>query len=208
MGREIEIKIPLTSKEFDRLYDFLCSKFSIEGIQIIGSAGNPEDRKFFLKKDEYFSKYAKESERRENNEPQVIRIRTQNFEDGRRSFFTIKRKVVEDGIEVNKEDETYIEDADVLRDFFALAGYSKWFSKEKKACGVFCTFSLFEGVTFHLELETVNEMKYVEIEVTDTDGSAKDIKTGLTEFVKALNLNPQKKDSRSWVEIIRGNKFR
>ena len=204
MGREIEIKIPLTSEEFDRIYDFLCLKKYIDGIKIIVDDKNPCERKFFLKKDEYFSKYKKEIERRENNEPQVIRIRTQDFENDRRSYFTIKRKVVEDGIEVNKEDETFIEDADVLRDFFALSGYSRWFSKEKKACGVYCTFSLFEGVTFHLELEIVNELKYVEIEVTDTDGSAKDIKAGLTQFVKALNLDPLKKDSRSWVEIING----
>ena len=204
MGREIEIKIPLTSEEFDRIYDFLCLKKSIDGIKILGDDKNPCERKFFLKKDEYFSKYKKEIERRENNEPQVIRIRTQDFENDRRSYFTIKRKVVEDGIEVNKEDETFIEDADVLRDFFALSGYSRWFSKEKKACGVYCTFSLFEGVTFHLELEIVNELKYVEIEVTDTDGSAKDIKAGLTQFVKALHLDPQKKDSRSWVEILNG----
>lgn len=204
MGREIEIKIPLTSEEFDRIYDFLCLKKSIDGIKILGDDKNPCERKFFLKKDEYFSKYKKEIERRENNEPQVIRIRTQDFENDRRSYFTIKRKVVEDGIEVNKEDETFIEDADVLRDFFALSGYSRWFFKEKKACGVYCTFSLFEGVTFHLELEIVNELKYVEIEVTDTDGSAKDIKAGLTQFVKALNLDPLKKDSRSWVEIING----
>lgn len=204
MGREIEIKIPLTSKEFDRLYDFLCLKISIEGIQILGNVKNPCERRFTLKKDEYYSKYKKEIERKENNEPQVIRIRTQDFENERRSYFTIKRKVVEDGIEVNKEDETFIEDTNVLRDFFALAGYSKWFSKEKKACGVYCKFSSFEGVTFHLELEIVNELKYVEIEVTDTEESAKDIKTGLTEFVKALNLDPLKKDSRSWVEIING----
>lgn len=204
MGREIEIKIPLTSKEFDRLYDFLCLKISIEGIQILGNVKNPCERRFFSKKDEYYSKYKKEIERKENNEPQVIRIRTQDFENERRSYFTIKRKVVEDGIEVNKEDETFIEDTNVLRDFFALAGYSKWFSKEKKACGVYCKFSSFEGVTFHLELEIVNELKYVEIEVTDTEESAKDIKTGLTEFVKALNLDPLKKDSRSWVEIING----
>ena len=204
MGHEIEIKIPLTSEEFDRIYDFLCLKKSIDGIKILGDDKNPCERKFFLKKDEYFSKYKKEIERRENNEPQVIRIRTQDFENDRRSYFTIKRKVVEDGIEVNKEDETFIEDANVLRDFFALSGYSRWFSKEKKACGVYCTFSLFEGVTFHLELEIVNELKYVEIEVTDTDGSAKDIKAGLTQFVKALNLDPLKKDSRSWVEIING----
>ena len=204
MGREIEIKIPLTSEEFDRIYDFLCLKKSIDGIKILGDDKNPCERKFFLKKDEYFSKYKKEIERRENNEPQVIRIRTQDFENDRHSYFTIKRKVVEDGIEVNKEDETFIEDANVLRDFFALSGYSRWFSKEKKACGVYCTFSLFEGVTFHLELEIVNELKYVEIEVTDTDGSAKDIKAGLTQFVKALNLDPLKKDSRSWVEIING----
>lgn len=207
MGREIEIKIPLTSKEFDMLYDFLCFKRFIDGIEILGDDKNPCERKFFLKKDEYYSRYKKEIERKENNEPQVIRIRTQEFENESRSYFTIKRKVVEDGIEVNKEDETFIEDAEVLRDFFALSGYSKWFSKEKKACGVYCKFSSFEGVSFHLELEIVNELKYVEIEVTDTQESAKDIKAGLTEFVKALKLDPLKKDSRSWVEIILKRKF-
>ena len=70
-----------------------------------------------------------------------------------------------------------------------------------------CKFSSFEGVSFHLELEIVNELKYVEIEVTDTQESAKDIKAGLTEFVKALKLDPLKKDSRSWVEIILKRKF-
>lgn len=207
MGREIEIKIPLTSKEFDMLYDFLCFKRFIDGIEILGDDKTPCERRFFLKKDEYYSRYKKEIERKENNEPQVIRIRTQEIENERRSYFTIKRKVVEDGIEVNKEDETFIEDAEVLRDFFALAGYSKWFSKEKKTCGVYCKFSSFEGVSFHLELEIVNELKYVEIEVTDTQESAKDIKAGLTEFVKALKLDPLKKDSRSWVEIILKRKF-
>ena len=38
MGREIEIKIPLTSEEFDRLYDFICLKQSIVGITIIGDS--------------------------------------------------------------------------------------------------------------------------------------------------------------------------
>ena len=60
MGREIEIKIPLTSEEFDRIYDFLCLKKSIDGIKILGDDKNPRERKFFLKKDEYFSKYKKE----------------------------------------------------------------------------------------------------------------------------------------------------
>ena len=94
MGREIEIKIPLTSKEFDMLYDFLCFKRFIDGIEILGDDKNPCERRFFLKKDEYYSRYKKEIERKENNEPQVIRIRTQEFENERRSYFTIKRKVV------------------------------------------------------------------------------------------------------------------
>ena len=51
MGREIEIKIPLTSEEFDRIYDFLCLKKSIDGIKILGDDKNPCERKFFLKKE-------------------------------------------------------------------------------------------------------------------------------------------------------------
>ena len=48
MGREIEIKIPLTSEEFDRIYDFFFFFFSIDGIKILGDDKNPCERKFFL----------------------------------------------------------------------------------------------------------------------------------------------------------------
>ena len=103
---------------------------------------------------------------------------------------------------VNKEDETFIQDANVLRNFFELAGYKRWFYKEKKACGVYCSFEQFLDVTFHLELEIVNNLKYVEIEVTDTACSSRDVKQSLNDFVKALNLDPQKKDTRSWVALL------
>lgn len=202
MGREIEIKIPLTDSEFDDIYDFIQQKKKYGGISIKTEGKEISRPQFFLKKDEYYSKYETETLRRKNQEPPVIRIRTENAGGAEKSYFTIKRKAIEDGIEVNKEDETFIQDANVLRNFFELAGYKRWFYKEKKACGVYCSFEQFLDVTFHLELEIVNNLKYVEIEVTDTACSSRDVKQSLNDFVKALNLDLQKKDTRSWVALL------
>lgn len=200
MSREIELKIPLFEEEFNFIYDFLCGKIFVKDIHLIDFC----EKTFFTKKDEYYSKYKTESLRRKNNEPPVIRIRTNVIGGTEKSYFTIKHKTVENGIEINKEDETFIENAQVLRDFFALSGYFCWFSKEKKVCSAMCRFEKFPDIKFHLELEIVNNLKYVEIEVTDAKYSAKSIKSALNEFVQSLNLNPKNKDSRSWVQIILG----
>ena len=57
-----------------------------------------------------------------------------------------------------------------------------------------------------MEVEEVNGLPYVEIEVTQDDGDADIIKQGLNDLVKQLGLNPEKRDIRSWVEIIQEKK--
>ena len=203
MGREIEIKIPLSAEEYQKLFDLIFNKENaIDGVTVKRGACTDGWPRLITKRDEYWSKYNSREERLTNNEPQVIRLRSED--DGKicRSFFTIKYKKKENGIEFNREDETFVEDAEVLREFFAEAGYHKWFDKVKKSSGAYCLSTVLPGVEFHLEMEKVNDLPYVEIEVTDDQMDAESVRKGLEDFVLQLGLNPQKRDSRSWVEIL------
>ena len=55
---------------------------------------------------------------------------------------------------------------------------------------------------FHLELEAVNNLLYLEVEVTDESLEADKVKEKIAEFMSLLKVNPEKRDSRSWVEIL------
>lgn len=201
MGREIEMKIPLTEGKFKELVDVFCyGKIDVEGIKVIKTCPD-----LVIKKDEYWSRYNSREERLANKEPQVIRIRQEESEEKTEAYFTLKHKTRQNGIELNKEDETFIEDPEVLRLFFIDAGYHKWFEKIKKNVGAYCTSSVLSGVEFHVELEDVNGLKYIEVEVTTEDGDADVIKSALGEFMKQCGLNPEDRDIRSWVEILGQN---
>lgn len=203
MAREIEMKIPLTEEQYEYIYDVIFGKKSIQGLV----ADKPVN---IIKNDEYYSKYEIYAERlakvREGIEPQVIRIRTvlknKDGEENKKAYFTIKRKVIEDGTEINKEDETYVENADVLRELFRLADYTMWFEKQKNAYSVYCRAPLLNETPFHLELEIVNGFKYVEVEVLDEKIPEEVVKTAIGDFMKMLGLNPDDKDGRSWKEIV------
>lgn len=203
MGREIEIKIPLLEEQFSFLCDFAEGRAEISGVK----AGSVQK---ILKKDEYFSRFKTREERLAAKEPQVIRIRTEEYDiDDKKSckpksFFCIKRKSVENGIELNREDETFVEDISVVRDILKLGGFKRWFKKEKKAVSVHCEYGSLPGIDFHLEVEEVNSLKYAEIEVCDGNQSADVVRKALENFVEILGLNPKNRDSRSWVQIING----
>ena len=204
MGREIEIKIPLTDSEYDCLLDFVKGSRTFEGLSSASGASAPER---ILKADEYYSRYKTREESKAAGEPQVIRIRSENAPDdlnNKRAFFCIKRKSVENGIELNREDETFVENADVVRDLLELSGYHKFFEKKKDAWSVHCKSSVLAGADFHLELEIVNGLKYVEIEVTEEGAPADAVRAALEGFVAQLGLDAAKRDSRSWMEIIKG----
>jgi len=198
MGREIEMKIPLSEEKYNELIGVFCNEKSvINGIKITKAC--PET---VLKRDEYWSRYNSRDERLANKEPQVIRIRTEEKKGKSEAYFTLKHKTRQNGIELNKEDETYIEDPEVLRLFFTEAGYHKWFDKIKKNVGAYCNSSVLPGVEFHVELEDVNGLKYIEVEVTTEEGEADVIKAALGDFMKQCGLDPEQRDVRSWVEIL------
>ena len=187
MGKEIEIKIPLTASEYEKIFE-----------DIRGSAEH------LKKSDEYYSKYDTREERKKNNEPPVIRIRTEQNVDKNQTeiYFCVKRKSVENGIEFNVENETQIQDGEPLRYFFEAAGYKKFFEKNKDAFSAYCKCPTVEDLLFHLELEQVNGLKYVEIEVTDSSLAPDVVRENLEKFVENLGLDASKRDSRSWMEIL------
>ena len=196
MGREIEIKLPLTDAEYDKIFSVISGDSKLAGLEV---CSQPER---ILKSDEYYSRYQTRAESKAAGEPQVIRIRTENEE---RAFFCIKRKSVENGIELNREDETFVENADVVRDLLQLSGYHKFFEKKKDAYSVHCQSVVLPGCDFHLELERVNDHKYVEVEVTDGSDKADDVRAALEKFIVQFGLDSSKRDKRSWMEIINGS---
>ncbi len=195
MSREIELKVPLTCEQFDRIQKILTQN-QLSSINIRGLS-------HILKSDEYFSRYHSHEERIKNKELRVIRIRTENDGKGEKSFFCIKKKTIENGVEFNSEKETFVEDADVLRDFFAATGYIKWFEKKKDALSVYATVSENSDFEAHLELEKVNSLPYIEIEYTKEDLPADQVRAGLEQILLVLGVDPKKRDSRSWAEILK-----
>lgn len=253
MGREIEVKIPLMQKEFMKIMAWILESEKNPGIVF-------KNREIVFKTDEYYSQY-KSMKSRLKNEPRVIRIRTQTkttdfidliekesfeeicarFSEKRKqclgkaeSFFAIKTKRIQDGIEFNEESETPLENSDILRQFFAQTKFHKWFQKEKIALGTKCIALVSENcaplvpdggdkncapdivsaqsefsasnirpLEFHLELELVNGLPYIEIEYTKEDETAENVRVALDNLIEQLSLDKSKKDSRSWVQIIK-----
>lgn len=181
-NKEIELKVPLSDSDYDRL-------------RLEYFAGVEE----VIKCDEYFSRYDTLEERIRYDEPKVIRLR----KEGNESFFTVKRKSIQNGIEVNEEQETFIQNPEVLKNFMVLSGYHRWFYKEKKAYGIFYETKEYPDLKFHMELVTVNGMKYLEVEVTDqADYSEAQVKKALEDVITKTGLDPSKKDERSWYELV------
>ena len=105
MGREIEIKIPLTDEQYDKIFSVITGTENLTGVKVFGQ---PEH---LIKSDIYFSRYNTREESKAAGEPQVIRIRSEvaaGNKTNERSFFCIKRKTIENGIEFNREDETFV----------------------------------------------------------------------------------------------------
>jgi adenylate cyclase class IV len=210
MGREIELKIPLSQNEYDFIKNVIYSETKIPDISFMSKPV------FLVKEDEYYSRFNSYEERLENNEAQCIRIRSEAVYSNcllsgigecteEKSYFTIKRKSYKDNMEVNQEDETFVENADVLRELFSEAKYKCWFKKEKRAHSVYGKADSYPDILIHCELVKVNNLLYIEVEVTDENILPERIQAALDTFVSLLKLDPQKKDVRSWKQIIRDN---
>lgn len=203
MGREIEIKIPLTDAEYDKIFSVISGEQTLAGLEVA-----IDGLEHLLKSDTYFSRYASREESKAAGEPQVIRIRNEasaGDKTNERSYFCIKRKTIENGIELNREDESFVEKPEIIRDLLLFSGYHQFFEKNKDAYGVHCQSVVLPGCDFHLELEMVNGLKYIEVEVTDGTDAADDVRLALEKFMELFGLDTSKRDKRSWMEIINGS---
>ena len=230
MGREIELKLPLNEQQFMTILNLVCgfennSEISFELPELIYKSDE-----YYSQYENHQERLAKEprvirirTEKTLDNFSSCLKnksfceikswlIQKQNENSGDlKAFFTIKTKQIENALEFNKEYETALDDPDVLREFFKKTNFACWFSKQKIAFGVMVkavnvekpqNLQNVENLLFHLELELVNGLPYVEIENTQEDVSAEKVKTGLEDLLKLLNLDKIQKESRSWVEII------
>lgn len=186
-----------------RFFKVISGEETLPGLEVAA-----EGLEYLLKSDAYFSRYTTREESKAAGEPQVIRIRSEASADDKaneRSYFCIKRKTIENGIELNREDETFVEKPDVIRDLLLFSGYHQFFEKKKDAYGVHCRSVVLPGCDFHLELEMVNNLKYIEVEVTDGTDAADDVRMALEKIMELFGLDTSKRDKRSWMEIIQGN---
>ena len=210
MSREIELKVPLSEDQYEKTTRIISGKIPFSPLAF-------HSQEKILKSDEYYSLYKTHEERIKNNEFKVIRIRTEKFsvlkpsgidmygdESGlsEKSFFCIKRKTLENGVEFNSEHETFIENPDVLRKFLTETGYIKWFEKKKNTLSVRCVLKTKPDFEAHLEIEKVNGLPYAEIEYTGEETSVEEVRPLLKEILLALEIDPKKRDSRSWAEIL------
>lgn len=176
---EIEIKIPLSKKEYDAVKD------KVEGYAV-----------YNCKRDKYFSKYNTKEERIANNEC-MTRIRAANG----KWYLTLKRKNLKDGVEVNEEIESQIS-FDKPVDLFELLkekGYKEYFTKEKIT-------NLWHEVDFPVrltcELVNISNTYYFEIEVADYEGPEQGAIEAIKTCCKKWSLNYNDRDDRSWAEIL------
>lgn len=180
---EIELKIPLKKENFDLFV-----------------AKTKETKKYtcFCKQDQYFSRFDSKEKRIENKEPS---IRIRDLGDSKIKLFTLKRKSIEDGIEVNVEKETEIIDTEPLIDLLLICGYKVWFSKKKESC---CWQQTFENISLNCELVCLNDkLHYFEVEAADFEGDKNLAINALKACIKEYGLNYDDRDERPWTEILK-----
>ena len=212
MAREIELKVPLSEQQFSHLKEIIQASQDFKNLSF-------HSLSHIIKSDEYFSRYKTHEERKKNNELKVIRIRSEKklaikpsgidifgdeSENNETSYFCIKQKTLENGVEFNSEHETKVENPEVLRAFFKASGYIKWFEKKKDSYSVYCLLKEGRKLEFeaHLELLKVNGLSYIEIEYTKETPEADKVRLLLEKILLALEIDPEKRDKRSWAEII------
>lgn len=180
MGREIEAKILLSEEEYK---DLKCNNNWTE---------------VHNKSDLYYSKYGSIEEGRQHGEP-ITRIRNEDY----KCFFTLKKKTIENGVEINQEDETEISDVYPIEQLLLDSGYGVVFRKSKHSLGKTITISKHK---FHVELEIINQKVYaLEIECTEGESSAIDVRTFLFEAFKYMGIenSEERFEHRSWMDIIK-----
>ncbi len=207
MGNEVEMKIPISRFNLDKI------------ISILNGPGYTVDN-FYKKEDKL---YTKEPEGQElSKKGTVVRIRSsgklpksglKNILLENRQFrsianecyFTTKIKSTSNGIENNIEHELLIDNAETMDACLKDMGYRCWFEKVKYSYGVY---TKRRNQTYHVELErasstiTKKDVLYVEIENTESSNNLNTTLEDIISIFEELGLSVNDADDRPWVEIL------
>lgn len=195
MGKEFEAKVLLTPDEYINILEQEAVESGIK------------------KSDIYYSKYSS-TEAAIQFDESLIRIRT----EANKAYLTLKKKELVNGFENNKECETRLEDAEVVKKLLLEAGYSPYFKKYKTSHTIYIHLPavLTPGVEVHIELEKVENSTHVEkstykrvyaLEIEAVALAGLDVHTEeLAEVVKVY-FNYFKKtekdfETKSWRELL------
>ena len=179
MANEIEFKIEITKDEYKEFEK--NNKNLIEG--------------YVHKSDEFYNCPTKGN---------VIRIRKTDDE----YYLCYKNKNFKGKVEVTDEYETKIEDPDVFRHIMEALNISVFFTKKKDAMEVVFKNDPMKD-KYNIEFVIVNDkFYYIEIEwiadFTNKIRNSNDVIEFLEGKVKELGFDPRNKDSRTWIQIVKG----
>lgn len=227
MGKEIETKVPLTKDQFYKAFRILSgqeytNELSVKGFSLLFKSDayfsqynsreerlSNEPKVIRIRKERFYDDSDVQVQITKNalvKDCDSLLSQRDEYLSGANykedSYFTIKHKALENGVEFNQEYETKIESPEVLEKFFESTKFNKWFCKEKICFSSYVKMNIPEVLEFHAELETVFNLPYLEIEYTqETDDAAK-VKKQLEKCIALLGADPSSKDNLSWIEII------
>lgn len=214
---EIEFKVKLTKEQFIEFFNKRFRENCCEGGVIIYDS-------FYDKNDYYYKSPNKDDVIRIRDEIKrvfkMVKENTNPFKCCDKSdmikalsFLCYKNKLIINGIEVNEEIETTIENEIVFDKIMESLGVEQYFHKNKKSILIdsqtgdeFVDY----GIKYNIELVCVNDKYYyLEAEYIGLIGKDEKIKSA-SDAIKFLetrkiikdNFDVSVKDPRSWIEII------
>src|SRR5574344_1258022 len=180
--------------------------------------GKEFEAKGLLTPDEYINILEQEVVESGIKKSDIYYSKYSSTEEAVKVYLTLKKKELATGFENNKEYETRIEDAEVVKKLLLEAGYSPYFKKYKTSHTIYMRLPmvLTPGVEVHIELEKVENSTHVEkstykrvyaLEIEAVALAGLDVHTEeLAEVVKAYfnYFNKTEKDfeTKSWRELL------
>ena len=151
-------------------------------------------KRTFIKKDVYYKTPS-------NKKKRVYEVRVRN--DGERTYVTFKDKIIEDGIEVNKEREFNVSDADTFEIFINKLGCVPFIKKTK-------TGRLYDKDGLNIELVEVEGLgSFIEIEKIIKSSDPDEIEIARVQVLARLqlfNIQEDKIESRYYIDMLAGKK--
>ena len=131
---------------------------------------------------------------------QPVRLRTENDEN----VVTLKRKSVDDGIEMNDELEFGVDDQQAFLKFLQLTGASEWLVKTKRGWKYSAEVNGFKAVIELCEVSTLGWFLEIEIVLSSpNDEQAAAAKDTLYNILNKAGLSERDIESRYYSDMLR-----